>query len=163
MVRALSACNSSSLTLYVCCKRRQNHFSMFLVVKNNCYKINSNLDHLPKQRWQIDALGVLEGVIGEIVKLSESCYIATAQGALYEYNEVEIRRKDHYLAWAPAHNLKDMNKSLRPTFLCSTGGCGGRFLHETGIAHVRASVPLWKWPLDYPHLTFPPDNVLQQR
>lgn len=89
MVRALSACNSSSLTLYVYCKRRQNHFSMFSVVKNNCYKINSNLDHLPKQRWQIDAIGVLEGVIGEIMKLPEGCYIATAQGALYEYNEVE--------------------------------------------------------------------------
>lgn len=87
MIRALSACNSSSLTLYLYSKRRQNHFSMVLVVKHNSYKIDSNLGLLAKQRWQIDAIGVLKSVIGDIMKLPAGCYISSAQGALCEPNE----------------------------------------------------------------------------
>lgn len=118
MIRALSACNSSSLTLYLYCKRRQNHFSMVLVVKHNSYKINLNLDLLPKQRWQIDAIGVLEGVTGDItlLQLREVCVSITKQ------HPPVIRKKDLYLAQAPAHDLKDLSKILHPIFLYSTGG-----------------------------------------
>lgn len=42
---------------------------MFLVLKNNCCKINSNLCLLPKQRWRIAASQVLEGATEEMMPL----------------------------------------------------------------------------------------------
>ena len=72
---------------------------MFLAVKNNCYKINLTRVDLAKQGWQSDGIGVLEGCVGGIMKLPEDCYTATAQGALYRYNEVEAPSRNQVKGW----------------------------------------------------------------
>lgn len=95
-----------------------------------------------------DAIGVLEGVTGDIMKFPAGCDIASVQGVLCEHNEASAsNHQEKTSLFSPGSSPQLERPEQNPQFyfpMFHRWICAGRFLHGTGISHVRASVLLWK-------------------